>query len=349
MNEVTLGDKIYISSKRAAEITGYAKDYVGQLCREGHVDAKMIGRGWYVYEPSIRAHRFGIESLEATPAQEEVAEPAEGNSEAEVELVAGSNAWDKPIYTAEPPQTLPELPETPAEEVSPQTEETLTDMQSAWKEWFDRKQQVLSTPEIESPEVIDARNEQYDAEHEDVLEEQDDEVTLEDELPEENADEEVEIPLHRIEEAGESAPEVHTEAETSSQPIRIHTIEAPVPAYPSYYAAPEVRTQMEQYVPQSAVREPVTPYAAAQAPEAVIISERVIPKAGKGKKKNRVRKGNKGNATNAPMIALFVGISIVTIAITVIGSGIADRYVQTFSSHNPVVDFLTGTREIKNQ
>lgn len=341
MNEVTLGDKIYISSKRAAEITGYAKDYVGQLCREGHVDAKMIGRGWYVYEPSIRAHRFGIESIEQTPVEEEVIE-------APVETDTVPDAWEKPVYTSELPQILPELPETavPAyEEVSPQTEETLTDMQSAWKEWFDRKQQVLSTPEIESPEIIDARNEEYAAEQEDTLEEEAEEVT-EDDLSEENADEEVEIPLHRIEEEEEYAPEVHTEAEVSAEPILIHTIQAPVPSYPSYYAAPDTRTQRDPAVVQSVVHEPQALYMRPQAPEAVIINERLIPNkiSNKGNRRNKVPKGN---PTNAPMIALLIGISIVTIAITVIGSGIADRYVETFSSHNPVIDFLTGTREIK--
>src|ERR1700761_490911 len=59
MNELTLDGKIYVSSKRAAEMTGYAKDYVGQLCREGRVAARLVGRNWYVLEESIREHRFG--------------------------------------------------------------------------------------------------------------------------------------------------------------------------------------------------------------------------------------------------------------------------------------------------
>ncbi len=42
MNELTLDGKTYVSSRRAAEITGYAKDYVGQLCREGHVEARLV-------------------------------------------------------------------------------------------------------------------------------------------------------------------------------------------------------------------------------------------------------------------------------------------------------------------
>ncbi len=59
MDELTFGGKKYISSKQAAKITGYAKDYVGQLCREGRVKARLVGRSWYVLEESIREHRFG--------------------------------------------------------------------------------------------------------------------------------------------------------------------------------------------------------------------------------------------------------------------------------------------------
>ena len=59
MNELIIQGKKYISSKHAAELTGYAKDYIGQLCREGYVEATMVGRSWYVLETSIMAHRFG--------------------------------------------------------------------------------------------------------------------------------------------------------------------------------------------------------------------------------------------------------------------------------------------------
>src|SRR3989344_7134 len=59
MDELIIDEKKYVSSKRAAEITGYAKDYVGQLCRGGYVPAKRVGRNWYVLESAIKDHRFG--------------------------------------------------------------------------------------------------------------------------------------------------------------------------------------------------------------------------------------------------------------------------------------------------
>ena len=36
-DELTLDGVKYISAKRAADLTQYSKDYVGQLCREGKI------------------------------------------------------------------------------------------------------------------------------------------------------------------------------------------------------------------------------------------------------------------------------------------------------------------------
>jgi hypothetical protein len=48
--------KEYISSKRAAEIARYSRDYVGQLARQGVVSAKLVGRVWYVSKDDILRH-----------------------------------------------------------------------------------------------------------------------------------------------------------------------------------------------------------------------------------------------------------------------------------------------------
>lgn len=53
MDELEIQGKKYISSKRASELTGYAKDYVGQLARAGKVPGTRVGRAWYVDEASI--------------------------------------------------------------------------------------------------------------------------------------------------------------------------------------------------------------------------------------------------------------------------------------------------------
>lgn len=56
MDELNLKGKKYISSKRAHEITGYTKDYVGQLARGGKIPAERVGRAWYIDEDALRAH-----------------------------------------------------------------------------------------------------------------------------------------------------------------------------------------------------------------------------------------------------------------------------------------------------
>lgn len=56
MDELDIGGKKYISSRRAGEITGYAKDYIGQLARAEKIIGTRVGRAWYVDEQSLRRH-----------------------------------------------------------------------------------------------------------------------------------------------------------------------------------------------------------------------------------------------------------------------------------------------------
>lgn len=139
MDELTIGDKIYISSKQAAKITGYAKDYVGQLCREGRVEARLVGRNWYVLESSIREHRFGAESKQEF-----------SNTQVEEVAPAPVRTWEPPTYAAIeeetllPPLTTPEKPP-----MAPETAEAVVLMQDAWKEWFAAREQTQSPVEEE--------------------------------------------------------------------------------------------------------------------------------------------------------------------------------------------------------
>jgi len=57
MDELTISGKKYISSKRAAEISGYAKDYIGQLARAQKIKATRVGRTWYVLEEALLGHK----------------------------------------------------------------------------------------------------------------------------------------------------------------------------------------------------------------------------------------------------------------------------------------------------
>ncbi len=59
-NSLILQDKNYISARRVHEVFGYSSDYVGQLCRAGKLDCKMVGRSWFVTEESIINHKLLI-------------------------------------------------------------------------------------------------------------------------------------------------------------------------------------------------------------------------------------------------------------------------------------------------
>ena len=147
MNELTLDGKTYVSSKRAAEITGYAKDYIGQMCREGRVEARLVGRSWYVLESSLREHRFGKggDTETVTPTVE---------------------AWEAPLYTPERPEGLSIVEKTSVNvfesvsaaptQAAPVSRDSFYDLQSAWKDWFEHKAQ-------EHPESVPASATESDA------------------------------------------------------------------------------------------------------------------------------------------------------------------------------------------
>jgi len=207
MDEITIGDKVYVSSKRAAKITGYAKDYVGQLCREGRVEARLVGRNWYVLESAIREHRFG--------AKEE--EPEEAPV---VEEQTPISTWKQPEYVAEAPRYVPEFAPKPQQEASAGIP-AIEDMQSAWREWFEGRQQapepIEETPEASVPEP-----------EETVVEEQEEEIVLISRISEPaeaSAEEEVEIRRsYTSRRVAEQAPVAHPPVSygTSRMPTRPH-------------------------------------------------------------------------------------------------------------------------------
>ncbi len=195
MDELTIGDKVYISSKGAAKLTGYAKDYIGQLCREGRVEARLVGRNWYVLEASIREHRFGEEP-----------EPIKDEKEVLPVPETAGTPWVEPEYIVETPSFIPVLslkPEVVEEVQSP----VVADMQSAWNEWFSGKS---TEPKVEAAEeVLEVAPEEEPIVSEEIPEEP---VVFEEEEPVEE-----EIQLHRVHEEGPQ--EVREVVEEEPEPI----------------------------------------------------------------------------------------------------------------------------------
>ncbi|MBU6388608.1 hypothetical protein KGQ72_01900 [Patescibacteria group bacterium] len=139
MDEILIGEKKYVSSKQAAKVTGYAKDYIGQLCREGRVPARLVGRSWYVLETAIHDHRFGEQKIER--------EIEAKNSEAP----AASSAWESPRYSASDAETLPSvnrLRDTEGGEGNDASQH----LQDSWRAWFDRIADSAPIPSI--PDIV---------------------------------------------------------------------------------------------------------------------------------------------------------------------------------------------------
>lgn len=59
-NTVLIEGKEFVSADRAAKLVGYTKDYVGQLARAGKIEAKRIGRSWYISQNSITKHKLSV-------------------------------------------------------------------------------------------------------------------------------------------------------------------------------------------------------------------------------------------------------------------------------------------------
>ncbi|MFA6519666.1 MAG: helix-turn-helix domain-containing protein [Candidatus Paceibacterota bacterium] len=190
MDEILIGEKKYVSSKQAAKVTGYAKDYVGQLCREGRVPARLVGRSWYVLESALHDHRFG------NPRNEPIEETKPKTSTAP----QFQSTWESPRYEASDAEVLPsvnrlrgngspELTDDKQKEI-----EVAQRLQDTWAAWFDRFDNIpTATPTIASVAPEKPRNEAV-------------ETTIE-------IEPEVSIPIHTVYE-----PEQTLEEDTVVQP-----------------------------------------------------------------------------------------------------------------------------------
>jgi hypothetical protein len=172
MDEILIDEKKYVSSKQAAKMTGYAKDYIGQLCREGRVPARLVGRSWYVLETAIQDHRFGatdVQPNESAQAISAVPEP--------------SGTWESPRYETLSEELLPtinRLSSHPVETVKEESEvHAPENLQDSWRSWFDH---VGHTIVPTAPQVTEFQPEEYHQEP----------------IPEAHEDNEVNIPIHTI-------------------------------------------------------------------------------------------------------------------------------------------------------
>jgi hypothetical protein len=76
-DEIETEGIVYISSKRASNISGYTQDYIGQLARNAHINSKRIGGLWYVDMKSLEA--YSVQSFEVGSVTEPLIDIKEVN------------------------------------------------------------------------------------------------------------------------------------------------------------------------------------------------------------------------------------------------------------------------------
>ena len=98
--------KKFISSRRAADLCAYTQDYVGQLIRSGKLEAKMVGRNWFVAEESILAYKRLADESSKTLFQKTDEAISASRDASEHEAV---EAVEVPVAAKAPDPVIPEV------------------------------------------------------------------------------------------------------------------------------------------------------------------------------------------------------------------------------------------------
>lgn len=56
MNQKIIARQELISSSEASLLSGYSTEYIARLCRRGDIEARRVGRAWYVVDASLKQH-----------------------------------------------------------------------------------------------------------------------------------------------------------------------------------------------------------------------------------------------------------------------------------------------------
>jgi hypothetical protein len=92
MINVTFDGVEYTKATHVAKQFGYTSDYLGQLCRAKKVNARLVGRSWFINVPSLEVHRKKKYQSKKT-AEKPVAE----EQDIEVKVTAGHVGGEVPI------------------------------------------------------------------------------------------------------------------------------------------------------------------------------------------------------------------------------------------------------------
>lgn len=106
---VSFDGREYVSAAKAAGITGYHQDYVGQLAREGIVLSRQIGTRWYVDREALMRHKKQKDALLAAVQVEAVGIRPSKPSALERNDVGYSGGGPYMTYTRDEQDLLPTI------------------------------------------------------------------------------------------------------------------------------------------------------------------------------------------------------------------------------------------------
>jgi hypothetical protein len=102
---VSFDGQDYISASRAAKITGYNQDYIGQLARTGKILSRQIGNRWYVERSGLLAHKsekdrlLGAVQAESVGLARRTSTNATSDTESHQGPYTGEYAGSGPVLT----------------------------------------------------------------------------------------------------------------------------------------------------------------------------------------------------------------------------------------------------------
>lgn len=128
MDVLSVGGKDYVKASVIARDLGYTADYVGQLCRSRKVNAKLVGRSWYVDRNSIhlhKTHRYRstqTKSLQTLKETLEIEHTKDTGSPVPIHAVSTQQVRIKTpayiSYSTDPADLIPEVSKTPKTKLS---------------------------------------------------------------------------------------------------------------------------------------------------------------------------------------------------------------------------------------
>ena len=106
---VSLDGTDHVSAPRAAKLTGYTQDYVGQLARAGTVTGRQIGNRWYVDREGILSHKKNKDALLAAVQAESVGIRRDSGQNDTLSHISYGSAGPFLKYTSDARELLPNL------------------------------------------------------------------------------------------------------------------------------------------------------------------------------------------------------------------------------------------------